>query len=252
MGEGVECPDRGRRGEKEALDHRELNERSTHNTSSSSPSADNLLERICRLDAILVKMEEVAMPDRFTALQSKSIPTREHSSAPATPLSSNAPATPLSLNEHRRPTEYVLEEVQRKGTLVERVSDLEERFLQLQRAVSTRSRENSVYSNESEQQSLKDIVNLEQHEVVFSHVSVGLVKGVEKKETVLESSEDLHVNNEIGAGCKLAAAEEQRYGECPPATPPPPRKKRHAKLAKWISNHFRVLFRETSQVEGFQ
>ncbi|KAH7331020.1 hypothetical protein KP509_20G012200 [Ceratopteris richardii] len=198
-------------------------------------------------------MEEIAVPDRLRASQTKSIPTREHSSAPA---------TPMSLNDHRRPTECVLEEVQRKGTLVERVSDLEKRYLQLQRALSTRSTEYTVNPNESHltpthlrvqshdcgQQSIKDIINLEKHAVVFSHVSVGLVKGVEKNETVLENLKGLHVNNETGADCKLPATE-GRYGESPSPAPPPLRKKRRGKLPKWISNHFRMPFRKTPQLE---
>ncbi|KAH7438954.1 hypothetical protein KP509_04G038300 [Ceratopteris richardii] len=148
-------------------------------TDSLNVRSDSLLNRIGRLDATVAIMEKTSPSELSEPLNSpsKTSPQLKHVSSPLN--------TPFGLDERRKPTEFVLEEVQKRGTLVERVSDLENRVMQLQRVFSARWSESAQQlsmvhdsscspwmesNDECSHQMLKDL-NLEKQDCNFSHAS---------------------------------------------------------------------------------
>lgn len=136
----------------------------------------SLLQRVDHLDNILSTMEDKAPTEPSGNLFTSPQASRRISS------------TPSSLEKRCKSTESVLEEVEEKGTLIERVSELEKRLMKLQRMITTKSSDNVAYVDLVEvttldhlipphdeaishhhehdhDQSLQDLVDVEKHEV---------------------------------------------------------------------------------------
>ncbi|MCO5553278.1 hypothetical protein L7F22_006799 [Adiantum nelumboides] len=215
-----------------------------------SGPADTLFQRIDHLDSILTGMEVKAPTEENSSQSTSPRPTsRRHSSVPT---------TPFGLERRCKPTEAVLEEVEEKGTLVERVSDLEKRVMKMQGMLSLKSNENAAYPSAphiaglghrrgmSHQEvynepSLQEPIDVEKHEVSHS-CPLGHKDHVEpfvdtsSQDTHSSTSESPHARHyQKVSGGKGADAEEQD-----PRASPKPSKKKRLRIRKWLSKRLHI------------
>ncbi|KAI5068272.1 hypothetical protein GOP47_0016617 [Adiantum capillus-veneris] len=211
-------------------------------------ASDSLLQRIDHLDNILTEMEDKAPTEPNSSPSTSPRPTsRPHCSEPT---------APLGLERRRKPTETVLEEVQEKGTLVERISDLEKRVMKLHRMLSLKSNENVAYPSgfhipgiahrramshqeTHNQQSFEEPIDVEKHEVTRSHSDyLGRKNHIEP--FVDSSSHDTHSTTSESPHVRQYEEKMSSGAEQDPRCSAQPSKKKKLRIRKWLSKRLHI------------
>lgn len=223
-----------------------------------NPGSFALLQRVDRLDNILSAMED-------------KLPTEQSISSSWIPLGSGRPSsgppTPSSLEKRCKPAESVLEEVEEKGTLVERVSELEKRVLKLQGMISTKSGSdflhpvvvvNAVHStgphareaahiHDHDQHCLQELIDVEKHEVIVTSTSTEHNRYPELCVCCSKNTADRREVPHIEGNKGMVSSEGASTPEQEPPIEGHQSNKKFKRIKKWLSKRCHVAFSDTTQ-----
>ncbi|XWS77416.1 hypothetical protein CRYUN_Cryun01aG0259700 [Craigia yunnanensis] len=94
-------------------------------------SEDSVLSRLDRLENMLRQLEEMRGCNRSPRSSCASTPSSGTFTSEGHPSSVDISPTPSSLEKHCRPIVHVMVETQVKGTLIERLNQVEDRLLKV-------------------------------------------------------------------------------------------------------------------------